>query len=290
MPIRQSRLISQRAAPALAIALSALTLAVAGAADALLPSAVWLPLLYALPVLLLSWYFGVWAAVAAVAAANALWLALAIVDGTVAPAALAVDLAGQIVLLAVCAALVLRLRLLIRQSHEAARRDTLTGLPNSRSFYETAEIEVMRARRYGHPISLAFIDLDDFKQVNDRFGHPIGDMLLAEFAKLAFATLRRTDTLARIGGDEFVVLMPETDQAAAKAPIEKLRANMEAVMRHHDWPVTLSVGVFTFLTIPDSLQVMITFADSLMYSVKLNGKNRVAYEVFANDKAEEIEG
>lgn len=286
-----SGFILQRSHPAMAICLTLILLVLAGACDFFLPPSFSLSFLYAIPVLFMAWYFGPVIAGLMMILTGSLWVTIEFLtkaNNLPLPVVLW-NTFMQLVLMASFAYLVLRLRHMIEQNHETARRDTVTGLSNSRTFYEIAEIEVMRAKRYGHPISLAFIDLDDFKLINERYGHPVGDRLLAEFAHLAFSIFRRTDTVARIGGDEFVILMPETNQDESKAPIEKLRQSMDTVMKENNWPITLSIGVYTFLTMPNNLQVMITFADSLMCQVKLSGKNQVAYEIFADEKATEID-
>ena len=286
-----SGFILQRSHPALAICGTIGMLILAAICDWLLPANFSLAFLYAIPVLFMAWYFGAVVASVMMLVTGTLWISIEVLTRAhnLPISALLWNLLMQLALMATLAYLVLRLRSVIAQNHETARRDTVTGLSNSRSFYEIAEIEVLRAKRYGHPISLAFIDLDDFKLINQRFGHPVGDRLLAEFAHLAFSIFRRTDTIARIGADEFVILMPETKQEEAKAPIDKLRSSLDIVMKENNWPITLSIGVYTFLTMPNNLQVMITFADSLMYQVKLAGKNQVAYEIFADEKATELE-
>ena len=106
--------------------------------------------------------------------------------------------------------LITLLRVAIQKEQALSRTDFLTGITNSRFFYELAFLELVRATRYQHPLTMAYIDLDDFKQINDRFGHSTGDSLLRVVAKTMSSNLRRTDIVARIGGDEFVVLPPKT--------------------------------------------------------------------------------
>ena len=108
-------------------------------------------------------------------------------------------------------------------NRRAAATDRLTGAANARAFEETAWLEVERARRYGGPISVAYLDIDDFKGINDALGHGEGDHVLAQTGHVLRSTLRATDTAARIGGDEFAVLMPETDAAGAAALMERVR-------------------------------------------------------------------
>ena len=118
-----------------------------------------------------------------------------------------------------CIVLVLlaELRKLVARLQEQSLTDELTGVANRRAFLEVAAREIERSRRYRHELSLAYLDIDGFKAVNDRFGHAVGDRVLIALAGLARATARSVDTVARIGGDEFVILMPETDARAAAA-------------------------------------------------------------------------
>ncbi len=156
-----------------------------------------------------------------------------------------------------------------------ARLDPLTGIFNRRAFEELAAGELSRAARYGRPLSLAFVDLDHFKQVNDDFGHEVGDTVLCQVAATLISTMRSADVVARIGGDEFAVLMPETDSQAAMTALEKSRAALKALMQMNAWPTTFSMGVVSAdgpqLTLPELLAA----ADRLMYEAKRTGRDRI---------------
>lgn len=177
--------------------------------------------------------------------------------------------------------LLARLREAYRVERELARTDRITGAANSRHFYELAQSELDRARRFGHPFTVAYIDLDNFKEVNDRFGHTRGDEVLRVVSSTARRHLRATDVVARIGGDEFALLLSGTDPAGAQAVIPKIRSSLVAAMQNRRWPVTFSIGVVTFTAPPSSVDAMIHLADELMYAVKSNGKNAVRYEARA---------
>ncbi|MDE3151571.1 MAG: GGDEF domain-containing protein [Gemmatimonadota bacterium] len=163
-----------------------------------------------------------------------------------------------------------------RREQQRARTDHLTGLLNARHFREMAEAEVAMARRYGQPLSLAYIDVDDFKAINDRMGHATGDDVLAAVGRVLTDALRRTDLVARVGGDEFAVFLPQSDEDAAFQAIDKLRAALDAEMRRRAWPATFSIGVTTFRSAPERLQDAIDAADRLMYRVKNSGKAAIA--------------
>jgi len=157
--------------------------------------------------------------------------------------------------------------------------DPLTGAANARAFRERARVEIDRSRRYGRPFTLAYVDLDNFKTVNDRFGHSAGDNLLCLVTDILRKNLRTTDLLARLGGDEFALLLPETGAESTRAVLDKLRDQMTSSLQETEWPVTSSVGAVVYLSPPDSVDSMIRQADNLMYQAKHSGKNRIRQEV-----------
>ena len=138
-----------------------------------------------------------------------------------------------------------------------------------------------RSERYKHPFTIAYIDIDGFKAVNDQFGHSVGDKLLRAVVHCSKRHLRKTDTIARLGGDEFVFLLPETDQNTARMVALKLQKNLLDEMLRNHWSVTFSIGVLTCLKPLSTSDELINRADALMYSVKKNGKNAIAYAVDA---------
>lgn len=169
----------------------------------------------------------------------------------------------------------------LAREEKLSRTDPLTGLFNRRYFGELVAAELARARRYGHPVSLAYLDLDNFKTVNDRFGHDAGDRLLVEVAGLFKSSLRATDVVARLGGDEFSMLLVETGAEPGMKVIMNLRESLMGAMRREGWPVSASIGLVTFMSAPAGLDEMLTEADALMYEVKSAGKNAVKQKVMA---------
>jgi diguanylate cyclase (GGDEF)-like protein len=168
----------------------------------------------------------------------------------------------------------------LTQEKELSRIDFLTGLRNRRHFIELIHMEINRARRYEHPFTVVCIDLDNFKTVNDCFGHSTGDILLRLVARTIQQNIRVTDTVARLGGDEFALLLPETGRNVAEAILQKVQRIHSDIMRRHGWPVTLSIGVVTFTSPPSTVDETLRVSDQLMYSAKNNGKNSIQYEVF----------
>ena len=171
----------------------------------------------------------------------------------------------------------------LEAAKRSARTEPLTGISNSRAFSEVVGREIDRAQRYSHSLSFAYIDLDDFKAVNDRFGHSVGDILLQAVAHSIKKDIRETDTVARLGGDEFGILLPETGPKAARHFIERIRDRLTRDVQEHGWPVTFSIGVVTFLRPPIDVNEAIRIADSLMYSAKNSGKNTIKFEVLGKE-------
>lgn len=157
-----------------------------------------------------------------------------------------------------------------------ARTDQLTGIANRRRFCEVADDEITRSRRYHDPFTVIFLDIDNFKTVNDTLGHSEGDLLLQQVAATITACIRESDTVARLGGDEFGLLMPETNADAAVTVATKIHADLKEQVEHH-WPVTFSIGMVTYLTVPERVGEMIRVADRLMYEVKESGKNELRH-------------
>lgn len=168
------------------------------------------------------------------------------------------------------------------ESEEQLRRlattDSLTGVFNRRRFLETATEEAYRVRRYGRQLSLAIMDVDFFKQVNDRYGHPAGDAALVMLARVSRETLRESDVFARFGGDEFVVLMPESDAVVAGEVAERLRVRVaaeEIEVGQDRFNVSLSIGVATMGSENDGVEDLLKRADAALYRAKMAGRDRV---------------
>lgn len=173
-----------------------------------------------------------------------------------------------------------RLREAYRKELSYSRSDFLTGIANRREFFLIAEQERERASRYNRPLSLAYVDIDGFKQINDRMGHVEGDRVLTDVARVLYSNLRSSDSVARIGGDEFVILLPETDARASRTAVQKLHTLLLELSQERNWPVTFSIGLVTFEELPNSTDEMLSEADRVMYSVKLSTKNSLATAVW----------
>jgi len=170
------------------------------------------------------------------------------------------------------------LRELTGQLELLATTDNLTGLTNRRVFFERLGIEFRRALRYHRPLSVIMADLDHFKTVNDRFGHPFGDLVLAVTAQVLRGNVRESDLVARYGGEEFVLMLPETPSAEAMVVAEKLRAAIEeqdytdGIQSAH---VTISLGVASLPeSAPADVEDLLRRADDALYAAKHGGRNQ----------------
>lgn len=162
----------------------------------------------------------------------------------------------------------------------AADTDSMTGLLNPRGFYAELANELLRSIRYKRTFSLAYIDIDNFKAINDSLGHSAGDDLLKAVAACLKSSLRATDSVARLGGDEYACLLPETKTEEAKKVYSIVEQRLTTSMRSHNWQVSFSVGIVTFETLPEDVKEAIAITDKLMYSVKNNKKDNTAYMVW----------
>jgi diguanylate cyclase (GGDEF)-like protein len=162
---------------------------------------------------------------------------------------------------------------------QLARVDSMTGALNWRAFSEQLEQAIARAQRDRSPLTVAYIDLDDFKQINDAEGHNEGDRVLCAVAQHLRDSVRRTDFVARVGGDEFVLLMPMTDGEGARKVVADLRTRL-AGLAGRERPLRCSVGAVTFRDLPANADAAVKASDDLMYEVKRRGKDAVAFGIF----------
>lgn len=177
-----------------------------------------------------------------------------------------------------------QLKFQINNEKSLSRTDSLTGVLNGRGFAEVSEKLFELASRHGRPTCLAYIDLDDFKQVNDRLGHSEGDKVLQTVGAVFLKSLRKTEVAGRLGGDEFAIALPETNEAGAQAVFNKLRKNLAMAMRQNNWPIGFSIGVISFDLPPANFDEAVKLADALMYQVKKSGKNNILFEHYPPDK------
>ncbi len=159
-----------------------------------------------------------------------------------------------------------------------ASSDSLTELDNRRCFFDKAGAEAVRARRYGHPLSLQMLDIDHFKAINDRYGHIAGDRVLMAVADVLRANLRHSDIAARLGGEEFAILLPETSIDDASVHAERIRQSVAALSIAHGsdrLTLTVSIGIAGMGANDESIEPILMRADKSLYRAKEEGRNRV---------------
>ncbi len=164
---------------------------------------------------------------------------------------------------------------------EWVHTDYLTGLANARGFHDMAQKEIYRCKRTGRSFSLAYLDIDNFKSINDTLGHNAGDAVLRLVGDTLQKSTRKSDSVARIGGDEFMILLCGADQQSASAAMAKIEEALRTELSGGHWPVTLTIGVATFRLPPDTVEAAVQQADDLMYEGKQMGKNTRNHRVIA---------
>lgn len=263
-------------------AVSLIGIAVVGALDYVTGVEASFALFYLFPVTIAAWWIGERAGVVCSAVSAAVWFIANDLTAAQHVAALVSvwNTAIRLGFFLVVTLLLVRTHNMLLREKALSRIDYLTGAYNVRAFHEIADAECMRASRYPQPLTLAYIDLDGFKHVNDRYGHQEGDKVLQIVAQTLRAGVRRPDTVARLGGDEFALLLPQTDLASAKTFLPRLRDELLAAMQRNNWRVTFSIGALTCPTAPAALGDVVSEADELMYEVKRAGRNAIRYGVY----------
>lgn len=254
--------------------------ALVGAADYLTGREIAFSLFYLLPIFLVTWYAGrIFGLIISIVSAVTWFIADTLAGQAYASPVIPFwNAAVRLSFFFVVTYLLSALKGL-EHEREVARVDDLTGAANRRHFFEVVQAELERSQRYQRPFTVLYFDIDGFKDINDRWGHQIGDQLLCAIVNRARRHLRKTDFLARLGGDEFIILLPETGPEVAHAAATKMQRALLDEMQSHHWAVTFSIGTLTCMDgrlTPDEL---IAKADGLMYSVKKNGKSGIAYGI-----------
>jgi diguanylate cyclase (GGDEF)-like protein len=237
---------------------------------------------YTIPIAAVAWYSGRRAALLVSAVSAAAWHLANQFSGQTfsVPAIPYWNAATRFGYFVIIVLLLTSLRQTLQREHALSRTDQLTGVSNRRAFLEAAQSEYDRARRSAQPLSLAYLDLDNFKAVNDQFGHDTGDQLLRLVAQILRQELRAVDLVARLGGDEFALLLTAAGDTEARRLIERVRGLLLEAMRARGWPVSFSIGVLACPVLPPTVNDMIRRADELMYTAKSGGKDRMIFASF----------
>jgi diguanylate cyclase (GGDEF)-like protein len=248
-----------------------------GAVDVLSGSRIRLTAFFLVPVLLLTWRRGMLAGNLATLVALFFLLALQIFwrESIVVDAIFSIDMIGRFVAFFVNVAVLARLRQLYLQQKHIATRDPLTNLHNRLGWREIVGVSLEKARRESSPFGVIFLDCDNFKAINDKLGHGVGDKLLQVVARTLHGAVRSSDVTCRLGGDEFVAFFEHLGVEELALLVKKIKADLDAAMRAHGWDVTFSIGSVLFEAVPSGVDEVLRVADALMYEAKHAGKDRM---------------
>jgi diguanylate cyclase (GGDEF)-like protein len=252
--------------------------ALLGIVDYLTVEEVTLTLFYLMPISFVAWFAGITAGIALALLCTGTWI---IANNLTALTFFNLWKVGtSLGFFIIIAVLLSKLRQMFNKEQNLSQTDHLTGVVNRRAFLQILTNEILRQSRNNQPLTLAYVDLDNFKVINDSYGHSRGDFILQLVADTFTQSLRKSDTIARLGGDEFTILLPDVDQQSAQSVIPKIKDNFQIITKQHQLEVTLSIGVLTCLHPPKTADEMITLADDLMYEVKKSGRNGIRYAVY----------
>ncbi len=264
------------------ITLGLLLLLLIAGIDAFISADVSLSIFYLIPIFFTTWYAGEAAGIFISIASSIAWIIANDIIGQTHhthPGIPYWNAAVRFGFYLVTTYLLSELRTSRDREKKLARTDSITGIANQKLFYELSNLEIQRASRYGHPITLVFIDLDKLKKINDKLGHKMGDKLLQEFAQTIYGNIRGTDIIARIGGDEFALLLPGTGYEPSQIVVERVQKQLAETVEYHQWHVSFSIVAITFMNAPKSVDEMLEKADFLMYTLKTSGKTGIEHKI-----------
>jgi diguanylate cyclase (GGDEF)-like protein len=246
-----------------------------GVLDYLTGSEISISLFFFFPIAITTWYLGLFSGTFFAIFATLMWEAAEMVRGASYSNQFAHDwnVGMRLIYYLLVVLVAYALKTVFEKNRLLATTDSLTGLLNSREFYRLAALETLRSQRNKQSVTVAFLDLDNFKAINDRYGHLVGDELIKLVSQSISGSLRRTDLLARVGGDEFAILLPDTTTRMAEQVARKIQDALTTAMQEHGYLVTFSLGALTFSSPPLDFHEALSQADALMYQVKLRGKN-----------------
>jgi diguanylate cyclase (GGDEF)-like protein len=244
------------------------------------PAELQVTFLFLLPISFATWFLSTWIGSLFAAGATMVLLFFDLRDsGSVHHNVLVSNTLLNLVFFSAVVFIFSEVRALYDREQELSLHDPLTGLLNHRAFVDKVATENRRLQRHPGSLTLVYIDLDEFKRVNDAHGHAGGDALLQSAAQMMTKTVRSTDFVARLGGDEFAMLLPDTNSEAAKSVLSKVQDKLLQHFQEQKYPVTFSIGAVTFTQMHHNPSEMIYMADEAMYAVKQRGKNGIEYRV-----------
>lgn len=271
----------ERLTRAAILAFAACGVVVVGGVDYLTGYEVSMSLFYLVPVGVAAWYAGRWTGIAIAALSCISWYIadLAAGDQYSHPAIPVWNALVRFGYFLTTGLLLTALRKSLLDQQHLAQTDALTGLYSRRAFEHRLEHDLALTQRRRSCLTLAYVDLDGFKAINDTHGHAGGDRALRAIGRVLKGSVREADTAARVGGDEFALVLPDTDGRGAQQFVAKLTRELQDAPEATHWGVTCSIGVVTILDSTTSPERAVAAADALMYEVKHRGKGAVAFNV-----------
>ncbi|MBI5778084.1 MAG: diguanylate cyclase [Planctomycetes bacterium] len=239
---------------------------------------------YLLPIYLATWFVGTWAGIVMSVVSSISWLVHDVNEGYAyaGPVITYWNMVARLLLYFIVTHILSALKASLHHERRLARSDNLTGVSNNLDFTEITANMMARANQEKKPLSVAFLDVDDFKSINDRFGHSAGDKLLRLAAEAIRKNIRPTDLVSRNGGDEFVILIADSGADEAREIVQRVNRGLLSAMKENKFDTTFSIGLVTCNTMPCSLDEMLKLADNLMYQAKAGGKNSIKSDVFGD--------
>ncbi len=244
-------------------------------------------LFYLVPICLITWFAGIPSGVMISFACSLSWFfdKYTITDKTKSASYPYWNAAVIFGFFIVVALLLSALKKSMENEKKYSRNDFLTGAQNRGCFAETASREMIGAHRFRRPLSMACIDIDNFRQVNDTMGQKAGDRLLRHVVALIRGNMRKNDVVARLGSDEFAILLPDTPPELARRLILNLQKLLLEGLENNSWPVTFSIGLVTFARPPSTIDRLFNIADSAMSAAKNGGRNMIKFVVADGDNS-----
>lgn len=272
-----------RRSPIQVTALALLFAVVVGYVDFVTGSEVSLGLFYVAPVAIAAWYVGRWTGVTLAIFCSIAWFIAGNDAHYSHPAIPYWNALIRLGFFLVSGLSLSALRESVIRERYLSQMDALTGLYNRRVFEERLGHDLVSTKRRNKPLTLAYIDLDNFKSLNDNFGHAEGDRVLQTTGEILFQRVREVDTVARLGGDEFALILPDTDKEGAFEVISDLNDNLRKAFKELNKNVACSIGVVTFLNADISVENAVKAADAKMYSAKRRGKDTMVFSVYGEE-------
>lgn len=235
---------------------------------------------YLIPVAVVVWFSSYWLGVVMCIISAVIWLVIDMKSGQVYSNDLILywNAAVRLIFFLATSYLLAEVKLRLEREAMLARTDGLTQLLNLRAFRDISSVLMRLAERHQHSAVLAYIDLDNFKTINDTHGHHEGDRVLQHVANILAESVRSTDVVARIGGDEFAIFMPEMEKEEVEHAFSQIREMLLREAAVMGWPIGYSIGVAVFQCPPADINDALKIADRLMYRVKGTGKNNILFE------------